>query len=316
MAERVQYLLPCKQRKKHHSLPSPANRASSRSGSASACSPSTTTALKILVSLVAVDQAHKQGLGNPDLPLVVAAFLTPFLLFSGVAGRLADSVSKSALLRWMNAAEVVAMAAGTLAMASQQLEAMLAVVFLMGLHSTFYGPARAGLTPELVGLETLAGANGLLDMGSYFSIVLGTLAGTLLFANLGDHYWQAGLLLTTLAAIGFLVTLRLPRGLAAAPRGQARLLDGLRHLAQDRPLSRAVAGIASFWFLGGLMQMLVLLLARKPSTSQTPPPASSSPHSLSASGSAAPSPVASPLAASNSVSSPSAASASSSASSP
>lgn len=218
---------------------------------------------KILVSLVAVDQAHKQGLGNADLPLVVAAFLTPFLLFSGVAGRLADSVSKSALLRWMKAAEVVAMAAGTLAMASQQLEAMLAVVFLMGLHSTFYGPARAGLTPELVGLDTLAGANGLLDMGSYFSIFLGTLAGTLLFANLGDHYWQAGLLLTTLAAIGFLVTLRLPRGTAAAPRGQARLLDGLRHLAQDRPLSRAVASIASFWFLGGLMQMLVLLIAKE-----------------------------------------------------
>jgi len=218
---------------------------------------------KILVSLVAVDQAHKRGLGNADLPLVVAAFLAPFLLFSGVAGRLADTVSKSALLRWMKAAEVVAMVAGTLAMASQNLEAMLAVVFLMGLHSTFYGPARAGLTPELVGLDTLAGANGLLDMGSYFSIVLGTLAGTLLFAHLGAGYWQAGLLLTTLAAIGFLVTLRLPPGVAAAPRGQARLLDGLRHLAQDRPLSRAVAGIASFWFLGGLMQMLVLLLAKE-----------------------------------------------------
>ena len=202
-------------------------------------------------------------MGSADLPLVVAAFLTPFLLFSGVAGRLADTVSKAALLRWMKAAEVVAMIAGTFAMWTHHLEAMLVVVFLMGMHSTFYGPARAGLTPELVGMDSLAGANGLLDMGSYFSIVLGTLAGTLLFARLGGDYWQAGLLLSVLALVGFVFTLRLPRGVAASSRDGARLMDGLKHLVRDKALSRSVAAIASFWFLGGLMQMLVLLLAKE-----------------------------------------------------
>jgi acyl-[acyl-carrier-protein]-phospholipid O-acyltransferase / long-chain-fatty-acid--[acyl-carrier-protein] ligase len=218
---------------------------------------------KILVSMVAVENARRQGLASSDLPLVAAAFLAPFLLFSGIAGRLADTVSKPQLLRWMKGAEVLAMLAGTAALASNNIHAMLAVVFLMGLHSTFYGPARAGLTPELVGLESLAGANGLLDMGSYFSIVLGTLGGTLLFAQLGDRLWPAGVLLSVLAAIGFLCTLALPAGKAAAKASEARLIDGLKHLVSDTALARTVAGIASFWFLGALMQMLVLLLAKE-----------------------------------------------------
>lgn len=218
---------------------------------------------KILVSLVAVEAARRQGLAGSDLPLVATCFMAPFLLFSGIAGRLADTMSKPSLLRWMKAAEVLGMLAGTAALASHNMNAMLAVVFFMGVHSTFYTPARAGLTPELVGLESLAGANGLLDMGGYFSIVLGTLGGTLLFAKLGDNLWPAGAFLSFLAVLGFLCTLLLPKGSAAAKASEAKLIDGLKHLLSDKPLARTVAGIASFWFLGALMQMLVLLLAKE-----------------------------------------------------
>lgn len=218
---------------------------------------------KILVSMVAVEEARRQGLAGSDLPMVAAAFLTPFLLFSGVAGRLADTMSKSRLLFHMKVAEVLAMLAGTAALAMHSMPGMLAVVFLMGMHSTFYGPARAGLTPELVGVESLAGANGLLDMGSYFSIVLGTLLGTLLHAKLGGELWQAGALLSGLAVVGLWFTSRLPKVVPASMPGEARLIDGLKHLVSDKALGRTVAAIASFWFLGGLMQMLVLLLAKE-----------------------------------------------------
>ena len=218
---------------------------------------------KILVSMVAVETARQAGASASDLPLVAGAFVTPFLLFSGLAGRLADSMSKPKLLQIMKAAEVLAMLLGTLALASGHLHAMLGVVFLMGMHSTFYGPARSGLTPELVGTTSLAGANGLLDMGSYLSIVVGTLAGTLLFAKLGGALWMAGALLTTLAMVGFLFTLRLPKGEAASKASEAKLIDGLRHLVGDQEILRTVLGIAGFWFLGALMQMLVLLLAKE-----------------------------------------------------
>lgn len=218
---------------------------------------------KILVSMLTVDLAARTGQAG-ELPLVAAAFVVPFLLFSGIAGRLADTTSKPALLRFMKVVEVLAMLAGTAAFAMNSLPAMIGVVFLMGTHSTFYGPARAGFTPELVGTRALAGANGLLDMGSYLSIVLGTLAGTVLFGVWKDHLWYAGVLLTTIALIGLAITMRLPKGAPAADskREKTSVLSGIKHLIADKPLARTVLGIAGFWFLGALMQILILPFAK------------------------------------------------------
>lgn len=219
---------------------------------------------KILVSLAAVDLATREGRSSSDLPLVAAAFVLPFLLFSSWAGRLADTIRKPRIIQIMKAVELAGMAMGIVAFLSGSLPLMIAIVFLMGTQSAFYGPARAGFTPELVGTRELAGANGLFDMGSYLSIMSGTMAGTLLFGVWKESLWRAGVLLTTLAVIGFATVLRLPKGAVAVGRGErVRTLDGLRHIMADGPLGRTVAGIAIFWFLGALMQMLVLVMASK-----------------------------------------------------
>jgi len=218
---------------------------------------------KILTSLLAVELARQQGHAGSDLPLVAAAFVTPFLLFSGLAGRLADSVSKPRLLQAMKAVEIAAMLAGMAAFAAGSVPAMIAVVFLMGTHSTFFGPARAGFMAEMVGTRALAGANGVLDMGSYLSIVVGTMAGTLLFGWWKENLWQAGALLTGVAVAGFLIATRLPKATPVTRKGErVRFIDGFLRLRQDAKLLRTVAAIAGFWFLGALLQMLVLLLAK------------------------------------------------------
>ncbi len=219
---------------------------------------------KILTSMLAVEMARQQGHSGGDLPLVAAAFVTPYLLFSALAGRLADSVSKPRLLQTMKAVEVLAMLAGLAALVVGSVPAMIAVVFLMGTHSTFFGPARAGFMAEMVGTRALAGANGVLDMGSYLSIVLGTMGGTLLFGWFKDSLWHAGALLVATAMVGFLISLRLPKEEPVALQGaRVRFLDGFQRLRQDAKLARTVAAIAGFWFLGALMQMLVLLLAKE-----------------------------------------------------
>jgi acyl-[acyl-carrier-protein]-phospholipid O-acyltransferase/long-chain-fatty-acid--[acyl-carrier-protein] ligase len=103
---------------------------------------------KIVVSLIAVDAATE---GSGYLSLVGVIFMVPFFLFSGYAGQLADIHSKRTVLVLTKGFEVAAMVLGLLAFMSGRMEAQLAVLFLMALHSTFFSPAKYGIIPEILG---------------------------------------------------------------------------------------------------------------------------------------------------------------------
>ena len=53
---------------------------------------------------------------------------------------------------------------------------------LMGVHSTLFGPVKYAILPQHLGPEELIGGNGLVEMGTFVAILLGTIAGGLLVA--------------------------------------------------------------------------------------------------------------------------------------
>ena len=77
---------------------------------------------KIVLSLLAVDLAARTGAGGAWLSLAGAVFILPFLLFSGYAGRLADSCNKRRVILWTKAWEIVLMMGGVAALASGRME--------------------------------------------------------------------------------------------------------------------------------------------------------------------------------------------------
>src|SRR5690606_39851903 len=89
------------------------------------------------------------------------------------------------------------------------LDLLLAALFLMGTHSTFFAPAKYGLLPEVLSQNELVGGNAMVEMGTFLAILLGTLAAGLPVAE-----GRIGLICTALlaiAALGFLVSLAIPR---------------------------------------------------------------------------------------------------------
>ena len=102
---------------------------------------------KQIVSLAAVALAL-EGDSSRQLSLAQGVFILPFFLFSGWAGRLADVTSKRRVLVSAKVFEIVVMALAVAALASGSVPWMLAVLFLMGLQSTFFGPAKFGILPE------------------------------------------------------------------------------------------------------------------------------------------------------------------------
>jgi acyl-[acyl-carrier-protein]-phospholipid O-acyltransferase/long-chain-fatty-acid--[acyl-carrier-protein] ligase len=223
---------------------------------------------KIVVSMLAVHAATTADAGR-QLSLVGVVFILPFLLFSGYAGQLADVYSKRTVLVVTKSLEIVAAGLGLFAFMSGHLNLTYAVLFLIALQATFFSPAKYGILPEMLPDRDLSRANGVLEMSTFVAIVAGTAIGSFMFEQWRDQLWIIGLVVVGVALVGTALSTRIPAVAPAAP-GTAIAWNpwreiglGIARLRQDRVLWLTVAGISYFWFLGALLQLLMILFGKE-----------------------------------------------------
>jgi acyl-[acyl-carrier-protein]-phospholipid O-acyltransferase/long-chain-fatty-acid--[acyl-carrier-protein] ligase len=221
---------------------------------------------KMIVSVGAVELAANQLLGSQYLALAGAVFVLPFLLFAGYAGQLADRFSKTRVLQLTKAFEIVIMGVGMIALYLRSIDMLLVVLFLLAMQANFFSPAKYGILPEMLSQAQLTRANGLLELSTFAAIVLGTSAGSFLFARWKGEPLILGGMLLGIAVVGSLTSLfirKVPSSgsrLAMQWNPFAEVWTGVKHIYRDRPLWLTVAGISYFWFLGALFQMTVILI--------------------------------------------------------
>src|SRR6201984_726988 len=162
---------------------------------------------KIIVTLVALYMPAAAGGGNEYIPLIGGLFILPFLLFSGYAGYLADAYSKRNILVAVKVFEIVAMSLGFLAFFVDRIEPMLVVVFLMGLHSTIFSPAKYGILPEMLPDKDLSRVNGPLEMSAFQAIMPGSSVGGAIYEAWKDRLGWIGVVLICIAVLGTLTSL-------------------------------------------------------------------------------------------------------------
>ncbi len=219
---------------------------------------------KIVVSMVAVHAATSANSGR-QLSIVGAVFILPFLLFSGYAGQLADVYSKRTVLIVTKSLEIVAAALGLVAFMAGRLEITYAVLFLIALQATFFSPAKYGILPEILPDRDLSRANGVLEMSTFVAIVVGTAAGSFMFDAWRDRLWLVGVVVLVVAVAGTVLSFRIPHVAPAAPGRKidpnpwGEIVSGVKRLRADRVLWPTVVGISYFWFLGSLLQLVVIL---------------------------------------------------------
>ncbi|MBI5395522.1 MAG: MFS transporter [Verrucomicrobia bacterium] len=201
------------------------------------------------------------------LVLVVGVlFSAPFILFSMAGGFLADRFSKRAVTMGTKLAELPLMLVALAGLALNHHAILLAAIFLMGVRSALFGPAKYGLLPELLQPKRLSWGNGVLELGTFVAIILGTVAGgALCEAFRGRQAWSGAALLL-LAAAGLAASFGISHVPAADPAKKFRanfvadLAGQMRLMAGDRVLWLAVLGNTYFWFLGMLLQLNVMFL--------------------------------------------------------
>ena len=142
------------------------------------------------------------------MALAGVLFIVPYLTLSGLAGRLADTLSKRSLLIAAKGAELLIMALAMFALLARSIEMVLLTLFLLAAQSTFFSPARYGILPDIVARRDLSRANGLGEMSMFSAILLGSGLGGALFELWRDQLYLAALPMIAISAIGLFASTR------------------------------------------------------------------------------------------------------------
>jgi acyl-[acyl-carrier-protein]-phospholipid O-acyltransferase/long-chain-fatty-acid--[acyl-carrier-protein] ligase len=190
---------------------------------------------------------------------IAALFALPFILFSMAGGFLADRFSKRSVMLGVKVFELFIMTIVFAGLWYWNKHLLLTSVFLMGLHSAIFGPAKYGSLPELLPVRKLSWGNGFLELGTFMAIILGTVAAALMSEHFRGRQWLSGLILVGLAMVGFCSCLGITKMPAANPQKKfnpffpAEIWRQIRAMRGDRPLWLALCGNTYFNFLGMLL---------------------------------------------------------------
>jgi len=188
--------------------------------------------------------------------LAIAAtgvFILPYFLFSGIAGQIADTIDKARLVRLVKGAEVAIMALALAGFWASSFPVLFVALFLMGIHSTIFGPVKYAILPQHLEGREIMGGTGLVEAGTFVAILGGQLLAGVVPA------WEAGVIATCLSAVGFGFALLVPpapsSGVAAAidvnPVRSTR--DILRAARGGRGVWLSILGISWFFSVGAVL---------------------------------------------------------------
>ena len=210
-----------------------------------------------LILLITFNAASYTSISSDVLiPLSYGIFILPFFLFSALAGQLADKYEKSKLIRYVKIAEINIMLLAALGFYFENIWYLLVVLFFMGCQSSLFGPVKYSILPQHLDEEGLLKGNGLIEMGTFLAILLGTLIGGILIMLEGSGRIYISALVISVAVTGWLSSQKIP---LAESANQTLTINWnifsetwniIAAATKTRLLFGAILAISWFWFIG------------------------------------------------------------------
>ena len=190
--------------------------------------------------------------------LCALLFIVPFFLFSALAGQFGEKYPKDRLIRLIKLGEIAIMIVAAIGFAFDHLALMLVALFAMGTHSALFGPVKYSILPQTLHQDELVGGNGLVEMGTFLSILAGTIGAGIMLSS-GNYIVIVSVVIISVAVLGYLASRAIPGAPADTPQlrlnwnifseSWATLRMGLN---QTPAVSRSVVGNSWFWFVGAI----------------------------------------------------------------
>jgi 1-acyl-sn-glycerol-3-phosphate acyltransferase len=135
---------------------------------------------------------------------------------------------------------------------------LLCCTFLMGVHSTLFGPVKFAYLPQVLSERELTGGNGMVEMGTFVAILLGNVVGGLLVAIPETGAAYVALLCVLLALAGRAVAQFIPLAPATDPgltinwNPVSETWRNLLLAHGNIVVFRSLLGISWMWFFGAV----------------------------------------------------------------
>ena len=190
--------------------------------------------------------------------VIGALFILPYLLFSATSGQLAEKYAHTVIMRWVKNCEIGIMTLAAVGFLTEQAIVLLVCTFLMGLHSTVFGPVKYSYLPRVLNEHELTGGNGITEMGTFVAILLGNVAGGLLVAIPDIGHTAVALACIVVALFGRWMSGAIPP-LAATHPNETINWNPVTETRRNLKLARAnpkvfqtLLGISWMWFFGAV----------------------------------------------------------------
>ncbi|MDO5679674.1 MAG: MFS transporter [Pelistega sp.] len=195
-------------------------------------------------------------------------FILPFLLFSATAGQLADYYPSDLIMRRVKDLEILIMAIAIWGFYAEQAWILLLCIFLMGLHSTFFGPVKYAYLPQTLAKEQLMGANALVQMGTFLAILIGNLLAGIFLSLPQQGILFLALACFLLALLGRVMAQFLPRASDKVATERinwnpiSEISKNLKLAYQQKTLFITMLLISWMWFFGAVYLNLFPILSK------------------------------------------------------
>ena len=199
--------------------------------------------------------------------LASAALVIPYLLFSPLAGRLAKIYKKRKIVVWAKFAEMLIMVVAAAGFLTHSTGLVLSSILLMGLQSALFSPSKYGLIRDIGGEEGISYGSGAMEMFAF----VGILTGTLMAAFLSESVTIPVLcvILFGVALYGWLSSLTIRANESEPMKESHETLNPVKFVKDMfvralafKGLNLVVVGLATFWFIGSMIQMVLIVYCR------------------------------------------------------
>ena len=214
---------------------------------------------KFAFTLMVTYQLQLSWLEPKMAGLVIGAlFILPYVLFSATSGQLADKHDKARLMQLVKSLEIVIMAVAAWGFYATNVPALLTCVFLMGLHSTLFGPVKYAYLPQQLSERELTGGNGMVEMGTFVAILLGQLLGGVLVDTPVVGPQHVAIACLVLAMLGRAAAQAIPTSPSTDPglvinwNPITETWRNLKLAHEGLAVFRSLLGISWMWFFGAV----------------------------------------------------------------
>ena len=190
--------------------------------------------------------------------VIGALFILPFLLFSATSGQLTDKYEKTRVIRFVKNLEIAIMLVAAYGFLQHSPAVLLVCTFMMGVHSTLFGPVKFAYLPQALNERELTGGNGMVEMGTFVAILLGNIVGGIIVAIPEVGHAYVAIACVAVAVAGRVVAQLIPAAPATDPglkinwNPVSETLRNLKLAHGNIVVFRSLLGISWMWFFGAV----------------------------------------------------------------